>query len=500
MLRDVIANWSYIGISAITAFVLYPFFVDVLGEGQYGVWLLISSITGYFSLLQFGLPLANVRFLSFYWAKESFEDVNTVLRSNLMFLLGIDVIVLLAGGLLAALLESAFGVPPAFAAASRIALAVASVEVAFRFLGTLFEGVFHAQKRFVALNVIFNVAVAGRLAASLLLVTADEGLLIVALIQLGATLFQLVSFCAYIRREFPMIVIGSGRFDRDMLKEVFGYSAYALLLDVAARLSFNTDPMVIGSVLSVEDIVPFGVANSILTYFMMFTIGFSAALMPRVTEAAAKGETKGLAETYVRYSRIVAFAVIPICMSFWRFGDDFIALWMGERFRVSAGAPLTILALGYAFFLVQRGVAFPILMGLSKMAFATKLMFAGAVVNVLLSVWLAPHLGLSGVALGTTGPLLGITFALAVHVCRVLGTSPSSYLLRAVVLPALSALPFWAAAVSVESAFSAASPAGFVGSTAICVGSYATVTYLLFLDHSERRLLAGAVGSRFCRR
>jgi O-antigen/teichoic acid export membrane protein len=63
MLKNILANWSNIILSVLAVFFLYPFCVQVLGEEQYGVWLLISSVTGYFALLQLGVPMANVRFV-----------------------------------------------------------------------------------------------------------------------------------------------------------------------------------------------------------------------------------------------------------------------------------------------------------------------------------------------------------------------------------------------------------------------------------------------------
>ena len=60
MLKNIMSNWSNLLLSTLAVFVLYPYCVHVMGEAQYGVWLLISSVTGYFALLQLGVPMANV--------------------------------------------------------------------------------------------------------------------------------------------------------------------------------------------------------------------------------------------------------------------------------------------------------------------------------------------------------------------------------------------------------------------------------------------------------
>ena len=80
---------------------------------------------------------------------------------------------------------------------------------------------------------------------------------------------------------------------------------------------------------------------------------------------------------------------------------------------------------------------------------ALLLMLGGAVLNVGLSVPLGKTFGLSGIAWGTTVPLLLVTPAIAIYLCRVLGMSVANYLVRAVCLPATAAAPVWAASTAV---------------------------------------------------
>ena len=64
MLKNVIANWAEIFFTIMSVFVLYPFLVGTLGKEQYGIWLLITAVTGYLTLLHLGIPLATVRHIS----------------------------------------------------------------------------------------------------------------------------------------------------------------------------------------------------------------------------------------------------------------------------------------------------------------------------------------------------------------------------------------------------------------------------------------------------
>ena len=66
---------------------------------------------------------------------------------------------------------------------------------------------------------------------------------------------------------------------------------------------------------------------------------------------------------------------------------------------------MSILSIGYVFYLVQRGVAVPVLMGMSKLKVPTLMMIVAALVNLVLSVF-PGHLGASQALLGVQPSLL----------------------------------------------------------------------------------------------
>ena len=151
MLKNIIASWFEIVVAMAAVFILYPFFVGTIGEAQYGVWLLITSVLGYFRLLSLGVPLATVRHISKYWAQKDFAKVNGVIGTCLVLYGVIAVIVLLAGSALALNLDRLFLIPEAYREASKVAALVATSEVALAIVFEVFEGAIHAQQKLVVL-------------------------------------------------------------------------------------------------------------------------------------------------------------------------------------------------------------------------------------------------------------------------------------------------------------------------------------------------------------
>src|SRR5260221_364631 len=81
-------------------------------------------------------------------------------------------------------------------------------------------------------------------------------------------------------------------------------SLYVLLLGAGARLSFETDALVIGGVLGVGAIPFYAVANSLVVYLMDFTIAIAAVVSPMATKLNTEGKRPQLIEIFLKWSKI----------------------------------------------------------------------------------------------------------------------------------------------------------------------------------------------------
>lgn len=494
MIKNILSNWSNIFLSILTVFVLYPYCVQVLGEEQYGVWLLISSITGYFALLQLGVPLANVRFVSKYHALGEHEKVNEVVSSNFAFFSTLGFLVLIVGFGLAWLLDNFFQIPVEFKEVARLATIIVSVNIAMSFTFEVFEGILNALQKFVLINMVRNVLLLFRVGLTFLILNFKEGLLHLALLILFVTIVQVICFYGYIKIKHPWVKIRFKYIRYDVFRKVVGYSIFVLIMQVATRLSFNTDAMVIGRVISVSAIVFFTIGNSFLLYSVQFVTGISRALMPRVSELETLDDSNTLQELYLDYSRLTFLLVIPLCLGLVVFGGDFIALWMGEKYRIVSGNVLSILSVSYLFFLVQRGVAYPILMGTSKLKIPTIFMAGTAVLNLLLSIWWGKTHGLYGVAWGTTVPNLINVGAIIWFMCRTFKISLGRYVLRGVLIPLSAGGFFVGPALYLHSKYPIESYTSLFLLAMVPFLIYAISVFVLYFSKNQQGYILGKLG------
>src|SRR3984957_11094037 len=79
--RNVSTRYLAIGIEAALGVLVLPFNVAHLGKAAYGLWMLTSSVTAYFSVLDLGYAGALVKFVAQYRARRDARALNEILST-----------------------------------------------------------------------------------------------------------------------------------------------------------------------------------------------------------------------------------------------------------------------------------------------------------------------------------------------------------------------------------------------------------------------------------
>ena len=228
------------------------------------------------------------------------------------------------------------------------------------------------------------------------------------------------------------------------MRRIFSFSVYVLLLSAGARLTFETDAIVIGAMLGVGSIPFFAVANSLIIYLMEFVVAIAAVVSPMATKLSTEGRLDELREIFLKWSKVALSLSMLAGLFLIVLGPKFIGWWIDPSFEQPSGEVLQILMVSSFLFLPVRGVALPILMGLGKPKAPTMAFLAAGVMNLVLSILLARPLGLVGIALGTAIPNVLFAIYVLTIACRELDVSLARYLGYVIPRAALGALPILA--------------------------------------------------------
>ncbi|HEV8355688.1 MAG TPA: polysaccharide biosynthesis C-terminal domain-containing protein [Gemmatimonadales bacterium] len=441
MLRNVSSNWIVTLLSILSAYLLTPFTLHQLGNDGYGTWNLIASITGYIGLLALGVPMASVRYFAQYAAEGDIPKLNAAVGSCTALYLALGAVALVVGGVLYAVFRFNYNLPMAIRGDANVAFVLTVLFLAVGFVGMLPSAILSAHDDFVLRNTVRMAGIVLRVGLTLWLLSVHATLAVVALIQLACLLFDFCACCLIVVRRYPGIRIRLGDFEWVMVRRIFSFSFYVLLLNVGLRLAFETDALVIGAFRDVGSIPFFTIASSLILYLMEMILAIAAVVMPTATRLNTQGKSAELRAIFLKWSKIAFSLTMMPGLFLLVLGPRFMAWWINSTFERPSGQVLQILLWSSLVFLPARGVALPILMGLGKPGLPTIGFLAASLLNLALSVWLVHPLGLVGVALGTAIPNAIFAGLVVVHACRELKTPIADYLRYVIPRVTLGAVP-----------------------------------------------------------
>jgi O-antigen/teichoic acid export membrane protein len=486
MLKNVGSNWAVTLVAVVVLYILTPFTLHTLGVEGYGTWVLITSMNGYLGLLVLGVPMASVRYFAQHAANGDTRRLNEAISSCTGLYLFLGAIALVVGvGLYA--FFTLYNIPTPRHADARTAFAVMVLFVSVGFVALLPEGILAAHGDFVPRNVVRLASLLLRFGLTVGLLTLKASLTVLALVQLACLAFDFALCMLLVRRRYPEIRMRLAGFDWAVVRKIFSFSLYVLVLNAGARLAFETDSLVIGAFMDVGSIPHFTVANSFIIYLMDFVIAIAAVVMPAATRLQTQGKIPELREIFLKWSKIAFSITMMVGLFLLVLGPRFIAWWVGPEFERSAGQVLQILMISYLLFLPVRGVALPILMGLGKPKLPTIGFLIAGLINLGLSILLVRPLGLAGVALGTAIPNVLFAALVLVHACRELEMPTLEYIRYVVPRAVLGAFPVLALLLWFKLGLEVRGLGGLVGAGIAMVVLFG-LTWVLFVYRNDRYL------------
>lgn len=485
MFRNIGSNWVLIALTIAATYFITPFIIRTLGHDGYGTWTLITAMTGYMNLLALGVPMASVRYLAQDVAKRDIEQMNRTIGTCVGLYLMIGGASLVIGGALAMSFGFFFNVPAALQLQASIAFALMTLQVSAGFIGLLPEGIMFAHHDFVARNLVRVAGVVLRLGLTITALTAARSLIALALVQVACLAFDFGASWYLVRRRYAGVRFSLHDFDRSVLRRIFSFSIYVLLLTAGARLAFESDALVIGAMQGVHAIPFYVVANSLIVYVMEFVVAIAAVVSPMATTLSTSGRIDELRDMFLRWSKIALSLTLLAGLYLIVLGPKFIAVWIDPSFERPSGQVLQILMISCLVFLPIRGVAIPILMGIGKPKTPTIAFLITGVMNVVLSVLLIGPFGLAGVAIGTAIPNVGFAIAMCTVTCRELGLRPITYVRYVVPRVAIGAMPILLMLQFSRVFFDVRTLTGLVAAGSVMVVVFA-FTWVVFVYRDDR--------------
>jgi O-antigen/teichoic acid export membrane protein len=428
MLRNIGSNWFLMAVTGLATFFLMPFNLAHLGNTQYGIWLVISALTAYLSLLHLGVPMASVRHMAQAITAKDTRRLNQIIASCAVLYIALGIGVALIGLPLLFFFERDYVIPSNLQDAARLAFGLSLVQTGLGFLAYMPYAILSAYQAFVPKNALMAAAVLVRIVANVVLVLIYPNLVMLGIVILAVSVFELLASWGYVLKRYPEIRPRFADINRTTMRDILGFSAYVFLMALGYQLAFQSSALIIGHEMTAADVVSFAIPNSLMLILMQFITGIASVIMPLATSLQTQGDNVQLRAILYRWTKIALALSWCAGLFLLVFGPAFLQFWIKGAYTPEAGHVLRILMASYLITLPIRGVATPLLMGLGKAKWPTIATIAAGILNVLLSIlWVRPY-GLEGVAWSVLLPNMLLAGAMVVLVCRALRVPVRTYL------------------------------------------------------------------------
>lgn len=397
------AIMSYLNMALGTLIPMFytPLMLELLGQSEYGLYKLSSTVTSYLSLISFGVGSAVVRYLVKYKTEGDREGEQRIFGLfNIIFTI-ISVIALVAGIVISICVPFVYSssLSSEELVKMQILVFILALNTAVSFSTTAYSGVVTCHERFIFLqliNVISTVITPVANIIALLLGFESIGMTVVSLLL---SIITRIVYTVYVRASVKIKPVYK-KMPTYLIKELLVFSFWIFVGQLVNQLYASTDTMIIGAVPALATV---GVAvyniGAVFNHMMLsFTSGISNVLTPKVNTAVfSGGNSEELTDLLIRFGRLQSYIVAIVCSGFIVFGQDFIALWAGEGYADAYWVALFTMI--PSCIPLMQSVALNIIVAQNKHRFRALVFLAVAVVNVVGTMIAVNYWGIIGAAL-----------------------------------------------------------------------------------------------------
>jgi len=399
---------SYISIFANTIVqLLYtPFLVGKLGQSEYGLYSLVSSIIGYLTILDLGFGNAIVVHTAKYRAIGDKKKEQTLHGMFHFIYIAIGVIAGVIGCIVALNSGNIFGATMSIDEVQKMKtmLFILSFNLFMTFAFSIYNAIITASEKFIFQKTL---AIISTIAKPLLMIPVlFMGYKSIALCLIITAVNILVLFLNYYFCKKKMDVkIRFNGFDKALFKTIFAYSFWIFLGVIADKINWSADQTILGIFCGTIAISIYSIAATINTLFINLSTAISGVMLPKMSKMVAKNATKEeLSDELIKVGRMQYYIVFLMASGFVLFGKEFIRLWVGEGFEEAYRVAL-LLVIPLCIPLIQN-LGLSILQAMNKFKFRTILMSVMSIANIIATVFLVQWKGATGAAIGTAGSLI----------------------------------------------------------------------------------------------
>lgn len=402
----IILNYVLIGLQTLVGLLYTPYMLRMLGQNEYGLYSLVSTIIAYLTVLDMGFGSAVVRYTARLKAQGRTDEQQKMFGMFLILYIGLGFLAFALGLGLYFNVENIFGetMTSIEVQKAKIMMLLLVLNISLSFPLSVFSSVIQAFEHFVFLKLleIFRISLTTVVMIALLFWGYKAVALVVVQTFFHISMLLLHWFYGInkLKMKFKF-----GEINWTFLKEVGLYSFWIFIMIIVDKIYWGTGQFVLGATMGTAAVAVFSIAIQLHTMYQSFSTSISTIFLPKVSAMVAEsGKEKEISDLFIRTGRI-QFVVLSFILSIIIiFGKPFIVLWAGSSYKLAYSMLLLFIVPGTIPLIQNMGIV--ILQARNQMKFRALCYLGISICSLFMQILLVHLLGTIGCAFAISGALI----------------------------------------------------------------------------------------------
>ena len=397
----ILISYLNIVLHAVIGFAYVPILLHSIGKSEYGLYQLIGSFIAYFSIMDFGLTAAVVRFYAKYKALQDRVNMENILAIAMRAYGVITALMLVSG------IAFYFYLPSIFAKSMTVAEIKSAKQLfillLFNIVVTIstmiFRAVINAHEKFLFLKGLETIQLVLQPLLVVMVLQKLPSAMAVAVVQTVLNV-ALIAARAYYCFQKLHIKIHYHYWDAELFADFKKLALSVFAVTLIDQVFFKTNQVILGIVSGTVSVAVYSIASLIYMNYMALSTAISGVYLPHITELIAQqAPVSKLSDLFVRIGRLQFFLLALVASGFVIFGKQFIKMWAGESF-IDAYFITLLIIIPFTIDLIQN-IGLSIMQAQNRYDFRAKVYCAMGILNLFLAIPLAIKHGGIGCAFAT---------------------------------------------------------------------------------------------------
>lgn len=397
----ILLSYTNILLHAVLGFIYVPILLHYIGKSEYGLYQLMGSLIAYFSVMDFGLSAAVIRFYAKYKALKDSIGMENILAISVRGYGAVTVLALAIGfvcyGFLDVIFAGSMTVSEVSEAKQIFLLLLLNIVITLSTM--VFRSVINAHERFFFLKGMEAIQLVMQPILVVLVLQRHPSAFSVAAVQ---TVLNLVLSGARVYYCFHdlHVKVHFHYWNHELFSEFKKLALSVFAVSLIDQVFWKTNQIILGIISGTTAVAVYSIASLIYMNYMALSTAISGVYLPHVTGMVARKEPiSNLSELFIQIGRWQYYLLALVATGFIIFGKQFIALWAGAGFEDSYIITLLII-LPFTVDLIQN-IGLAIMQAMNRYDFRARIYSLTGALNLLLAIPLGIKYGGIGCAVAT---------------------------------------------------------------------------------------------------